>query len=136
LYMESHPDTDVLIGSRRIGSDGYEGYSAVRKLASEVYLQVVKLLAGFDHSDSQCGFKAFRGNAAHDIFSRCATDGFAFDIEALLFAKALGYKIDEFAVKIINHSDTTSKIHVFRDTFRMLRDLIKIKKHVKVSLSS
>ncbi|MCD8314103.1 MAG: glycosyltransferase [Firmicutes bacterium] len=133
-YMEENPETDVLIGSRRLGEDGYAGYSVIRKLASEVYVRMLKLIAGFHHSDSQCGFKAFRGTAAHDIFPRCVTDGFAFDIEALLFAERLGYRIDEFPVRIINHSDATSKIHIFKDTFRMLCDVLKIKKHIKASL--
>ena len=38
-------------------------------------------------------------------------------------------KIMEMPVKIINHRE--SKVHVFSDSFRMLRDLRKMKKRIK-----
>lgn len=122
-------EADVLIGSRNVDSSGYEGYTLLRKLASKTYILVLNLFAGFQLSDSQCGFKVFRGDAGRKIFKNCATDGFAFDIEALMIALRLGYKIDEMGVKVVNHR--ASKVHVFRDTFKMLRDLRRIKKRVK-----
>lgn len=121
--------TDVLIGSRNVSADGYEGYTFLRKLASKTYIAVLNLFAGFSLSDSQCGFKVFRGDAGRRIFQNCATDGFAFDIEALMIAGRMGYSISEMAVKVINHRE--SKVHVFRDTFRMLGDLRRIRKRVK-----
>lgn len=119
---------DLLIGSRNLSADGYEGYTFIRKLASKTYIGVLNLFAGFRLSDSQCGFKAFRGDVARKIFSHCETDGFAFDIEALLIAARMNCKIDEMGVKIINHRE--SKVHVFSDTFKMLADLRRIKKRV------
>ena len=87
--------------------------------------------AGFSHTDSQCGFKAWRGEAAKAVFSLCETDGWAFDIEALMIAEKLGYRVTETAVSIMNHSDTSSKVKPVRDTVRMLRDLTRIKARVK-----
>lgn len=125
------PETDIIIGSRNAGSDGYEGYTFVRKFVSKTYILVLKLAAGLKHSDSQAGFKAFRRDAAHDIFSRCETDRFAFDIEVLLFADKLGYKVSELPVKVINHRESESKVNIVKDTVRMLRDLGPIKKRVR-----
>ena len=119
----------VIIGSRNISSDGYEGYTLMRKLMSKVYIKVLCIMGGFKLTDSQCGCKAFSGKAAKDIFSRCEVDGFAFDFEAILWAGKLGYRIKEMPVKVINHRD--SKINVIKDTFRMLSDLRRIKKSVK-----
>lgn len=129
--FDTLPETDVIIGSRNAGRDGYEGYTPVRKLVSKTYILVLKVAAGLRHSDSQAGFKALRKKAAHDIFSRCETDRFAFDIEVLLFADKLGYKITELPVKVINHRESESKVHIVRDTIRMLKDLGPIKKRVK-----
>lgn len=120
---------DVLIGSRNVSASGYEGYTLLRKIASKTYIRVLNLFAGFRLSDSQCGFKVFRGDAGRKIFGYCETDGFAFDIEALMIAGRLGFRIDEMGVKVINHRE--SKVHVFSDTFRMLGDLRRIKKRVK-----
>ena len=125
-------DCDVMIGSRNLSGDGYEGYTLLRRIASKTYIRVLCTIGGFKLSDSQCGFKAFSAKAAEDIFSRCETDGFAFDFEAILFATKLGYKIAELPVKIINHRE--SKVNVLSDSIRMLRDLMQIKKHVKEQL--
>ena len=122
-------ETDAVIGSRRLSGDGYESYSSLRRLASGVYIRVLCLVGGFRLSDSQCGFKAFRGDVARKIFAKCETDGFAFDFEVLMLAGKLGAHIDEMPVKIINHRAST--VHLFRDSARMLRDMIRIKRRVR-----
>ena len=123
------PDTKMLIGSRNISADGYEGYTFLRRIMSKIYIKVLCIAGGFKLSDSQCGCKAFEKNTAKDIFTRCEVNGFAFDFEAILWATTLGYKISEMPVKIINHRE--SKVNVIKDTVKMLRDLRRIKKQVK-----
>ena len=126
--FEQSPDIKMLIGSRNISDDGYEGYTVLRRIMSKVYIKVLCIVGGFKLSDSQCGCKAFAKDAAKDIFSRCEVNGFAFDFEAILWATKLGYKISEMPVKIINHRE--SKVNVIKDTIKMLRDLRRIKKQV------
>ncbi len=121
--------TDIVIGSRNLHKDGYEGYTFLRKLASKTYIKVLCIAGGLKLSDSQTGCKAFSAKAAKDIFSRCEVNGFAFDFEAILWAQKLGYKFTEMPVKIINHRE--SKVRIIRDTFRMLKDLRKMKKRIK-----
>ena len=122
-------DGNMLIGSRNLSKDGYEGYTAIRKLMSKVYIKVLCIVGGFKLSDSQCGCKAYKGEAVKKIFERCKVDGFAFDFESILWAQKFGYKVIEMPVKIINHREST--VHVFKDTFKMLGDLRKIKKRIK-----
>ena len=124
-----NPDADVVIGSRNLSKDGYEGYTLMRKIASKMYIKVLCIAGGFKLSDSQCGCKAFRGEAAQKIFSRCEVNGFAFDFEAILWATKLGKKIVETPVKIINHRE--SKVNIIKDTLKMLKDLRKMKKRIK-----
>ncbi len=121
-------NADLLIGSRAIDPAGYDGYTFMRRLASKVYLKLLTVYAGFSHSDSQCGIKMFRGDAARRIFSYCETDKWAFDFEALLIASRLGMKVEEHPVHIINHRE--SKIRLVRDSFKMLRDIRDIKRRV------
>lgn len=120
---------EVIAGSRNLSADGYEGYTLLRKIASKIYIKFICLIAGFKLTDSQCGIKGFKGERAREIFSQCTTDGFAFDFEVLLSAHKLGCKCAEIPVKIINHRQST--VHVFSDSFKMLHDLMKIKKNVK-----
>ena len=124
-----NPDADMVIGSRNLSADGYEGYTAIRKLASKMYIKVLSIVGGFKLSDSQCGCKAFTGAAAKKIFSLCEVDRFAFDFECILWAVKFGMKIVEMPVKIINHRE--SKVSVLRDSFKMVRDILKMKKRIK-----
>ncbi len=123
------PESDLVIGSRNLHADGYEGYTPLRRIASKIYIKVLCMVGGFRLSDSQCGCKAFRKDAAQAIFSRCTVDGFAFDFEALMWAEQKGFRVKEMPVKIINHRE--SKIRLLRDTAKMLKDLSRIRRNVK-----
>ena len=129
--FEKDPEADIIIGSRNLSKDGYEGYTLLRKIASKTYIKCLALAAGFRLSDSQCGFKCFRRETARKIFSTCEVDGFAFDFEALIKAKNMGAVIREMPVKVINHR--ASKVNVFRDSLKMLRDVRGIKKRNRLA---
>lgn len=120
---------DIVVGSRNLSKDGYEGYTAIRKLASKTYIKVISIAAGFKLSDSQCGIKGFRRDIAKKIFSNCEVDRFAFDLEVIMIATKIGAKIAEMPVKIINHREST--VHIVRDSIKMLRDVRRMKKRIK-----
>ena len=125
----NNPDAEMVIGSRNLDKSGYEGYTLLRKIMSKVYIKVLCIAGGFKLSDSQCGCKAFRADAAEKIFSRCEVNGFAFDFEAILWAVKMKMKIVEIPVRVINHGE--SKVRIIRDTLKMLKDLAKMKKRIK-----
>ncbi len=125
----SQSDADIVVGSRNLSKEGYEGYTLLRKLMSKTYIKVIAIAAGFKLSDSQCGIKGFRHDIAKKIFRNCEVDRFAFDLEVLMIAEKLGAKISEMPVKIINHREST--VHIVRDSIKMLRDVRKMKKRIK-----
>ena len=127
--FEENPDADLVIGSRNLDASGYEGYTALRRIASKVYIRLISMAGGFRLSDSQCGIKAFRASAAEAVFSRCETDGFAFDLEALLRAAEMKLSITEVPVRVLVHGD--SKVRVVRDTVRILSDTRRIKRRIR-----
>ena len=49
--------------------------------------------------------------------------------EGILWAVKFGMKIVEMPVKIINHRE--SKVNVLRDSFKMVCDILKMKKRIK-----
>ena len=120
---------DIVVGSRNLSKDGYDGYTWIRKVASKTYLKFIGLMAGFKLSDSQCGIKGFRHDAAKKIFRNCEVDRFAFDLEVIMIATKIGYKIAEMPVKIINHREST--VNLLQDATRMIRDVKKMKKRIK-----
>ena len=127
--FEANPNAEMVIGSRNLDKSGYEGYTFLRKIMSKVYIKVLCIAGGFKLSDSQCGCKAFRADAAEKIFSRCEVNGFAFDFEAILWAVKMKMTIKEIPVRVINHGE--SKVRIIRDTLKMLRDLAKMKKRIR-----
>ena len=50
-------------------------------------------------TDTQCGFKLYRGDVARRLYASCETDGFLFDIEIILRALNEGLRIREFPVE-------------------------------------
>ena len=120
---------DVLIGSRAIAADGYAGYTFCRKLASKAYVRLLAVSAGFRYTDSQCGIKMFRGDAARTIFRHAEVNGWAFDFEVLLLAEKLGFSIAEHPVTVLNHRE--SKIRLLRDSLKMAADVRKIRNRVR-----
>ena len=126
-----NPESDVVVGSRNLNKNGYNAYTLSRKLASKVYISFLCMVGGFRLTDSQCGCKAFSAKAAKEIFSRCKVNGFSFDFEVFLWADELGLKITEMPVQVLHHRE--SKIRLFRDSFRMVRDILQIRRSVRSS---
>lgn len=129
VYEKRSSPIHMIIGSRNLEKDGYQGYSRLRTVMSKFYIRVLGIVGGFRLSDSQCGCKMFSKEAAKEIFSRCTVNGFAFDFEVILWAEKMGYPIEEFPVKVINHRE--SKVRIWRDTVKMLHDLFQIRRKVK-----
>ena len=123
--------TDLAIGSRKLHPQGYADYPPLRLLASRCFSLVTSIFAGFSY-DTQCGLKAFTAGAAGEVFSRCETDGFAFDFELMMLAQRMGFSVAQLPVSIVNHRQ--SKVNVLRDSIRMLRDLMKIRHSVNKRL--
>lgn len=121
--------SDIIIGSRNLDKDGYDGYTFKRKMMSKAYIKLLCLVGGFKLSDSQCGFKVFSREAAETVFSKCSVDRFAFDFEVIIRAQGHGLKISEMPVKIVNHRE--SSVRPLRDAIKMLGDIQRIKKMIK-----
>ncbi|MBQ9745767.1 MAG: glycosyltransferase [Clostridia bacterium] len=125
-------DADIIVGSRNMSKSGYDGYTFLRRVASKTYIRLINLIAGFGKyhlSDSQCGFKGFRREAAKKIFANCEVDRFAFDLEAIMIGGKCGYKFAQMPVKIIHHRE--SKVNVWKDAVRMIGDVRRMKKRIK-----
>jgi len=76
-------------------------------------------------SDSQCGFKFFRREAARELFTRQRLSGWAFDAELLYLARRLGYRLEQIPVRWIN--DPNTKVNMLRAGPRMLLDVLRVR---------
>jgi len=97
----------VAIGSRGLDATLVKERQPLFRVASgKLFNLLVRFLAVSGIRDTQCGFKLFRKDAAREVFSRATVDRFAFDVEALLLARRLGYPIAEVPVLWFNSPDT------------------------------
>jgi dolichyl-phosphate beta-glucosyltransferase len=117
----SHPRTLFALHPRHFS------YIYQRYLVGRAYIKAVNWLLGLDVTDTQCGFKLFRGEAARDIFSRVRRHDFSFDVEALQIAHLLGYRIAEMPVYFLYLGEQSS-VELLRDSVRMLRSLLAIRR--------
>lgn len=120
---------DVVIGSRDIHKDGYRGYSRMRRFISRSYRAILRGFFSLSVSDSQCGIKGFTHLAAERIFSQAKTDRYAFDFEIITLAERAGLCIAELPVCVV--CNRKGRIRLFRDSFRMLRDVLATRKRLR-----
>lgn len=113
----------VAIGSRPLRESNLEIRQPWwREMAGRAFNAAVQMLSIRGIKDTQCGFKLFRKDAAKAVFSRCTFDGFSYDFEALMLARALGYDIAEVPIRWAHQEG--SKVRLLRDGIRMLKDLV------------
>jgi hypothetical protein len=112
----------VAVGSRLAAAQAVRA-PFLRRVMSFAFRKWVALCLG-DLGDTQCGLKGFRADAARDLFPRLRTPGFAFDTELLARAKLAGHAIVAVPVTLRPAQRGTSSIHVFRDSYRMFRDVL------------
>lgn len=117
---------DIAIGSREDPGAEVKRASFKRKLAGKVFNLLVRLLTGLPYRDTQCGFKLFQGEAARALFSLAGCSGYCFDVEVLLLARELGFKVEEVGMEW--HDRPGSKVRLLRDGWKMFRELLELRK--------
>lgn len=114
-------EADVVIGSRG-KSDAPFG----RQIASIVFDQIKYLMVGLRRfRDTQCGFKAFRGDVARRLFAKSQVDRFMFDVEILYMAEEENLRIIELPVSWSDVPD--SRVRFWEGVVNLFRDLWRIR---------
>jgi glycosyltransferase involved in cell wall biosynthesis len=117
---------DVAFGSRALDRKLIEVHqSRLRELAGILFNKLVQLVLWIPFVDTQCGFKAFRMDRARILFEQQRIERFGFDPELIYLARHHGLRAVEIAVRWAHHPET--KVHVYRDSARMLLELLAIR---------
>jgi dolichyl-phosphate beta-glucosyltransferase len=77
-----------------------------REYAGRIFNLLMRLITGLPYTDTQCGFKLYRADAARAVFTRQTLDGFGFDVEDLAIAQALRIPTVEVPVRWNNVEGT------------------------------
>lgn len=127
---------DVVIGSREAPGAQRFQEPMTRHVMGRVFTRLVQLVTGQRFEDTQCGFKAFSREAAHEIFGRVQLYGpnspviqhsrvTGFDVELLFLAKKLGLRVREEPVRW--YYSAGSKVDPVRDSIQNLLDVLKVR---------
>jgi dolichyl-phosphate beta-glucosyltransferase len=95
--------------------------SAFFRVALHFLLPVPKEL-----TDTQCGFKIYRGDVARMLSRECVADGFLFDVEMLLRATRHGFRIREFPIEW--SCDRDSRLTFRRSSWPILQEMFAVRR--------
>jgi dolichyl-phosphate beta-glucosyltransferase len=97
-----------------------------RRLIGRIFGMLVSTLLSIPIHDSQCGLKLIPRTAYQRIAPMLRIRGFAFDVELLAALHDSGCAFEE--ISIAWHETPGGHVHLIRDSIRMARDVLAIRK--------
>jgi len=132
IWPIAHDQVDIAFGSRALDRSLIGVHQPWRReQAGRIFNLLVRIATGLPFWDTQCGFKAFRLEACRPILEAACIEGFAFDVELLSLAHRADLRIREVPVRW-NHAEG-SKVSFLRDSLRMLREVIALRRGTTAS---
>lgn len=129
LRLVEKDEADVVFASRaHAHSTIAVPQPAVRQLSGKIFNVVLRVLGLATISDTQCGLKAFRRDAAYKIFSELEMTGFSFDVEVLFRALQSGMRVVELPI-VWKHVEE-SRVRALRDGIDMLREVTRLRRRL------
>ncbi len=119
---------DVIYGKRKKCGQ----YPLLRFYPSKMFHLLTKYYLNLEDIDTQCGFKMFRRNLFSDVQKVLTFDDFSYDMQIVYYFKQINVKY--FNMDVIVESHSKSSVHLFKDGYRMISNIKKIKKQGDASL--
>jgi dolichyl-phosphate beta-glucosyltransferase len=127
LLTKALADHDIALGSRvqPDGSDRRSTQPLHRRLLGRVFHALAAFWVTGPVPDTQCGFKGFTREAAHDLFANQKIGGIVFDAEIIHLARKRGYSMAIVPVQWADKRGSRMRVrpglalHVVYDLFRI-----------------
>ena len=126
LLAALNDGADVAIGSRWMDRTRQTIHQPMyRQVFGRCFNWITRVVMGLPFKDTQCGFKAFKRDAAQVIFRLQTIERWGFDPEILFIAQKLKYTIRE--VPVSWGHDERSRMSYLRDGMKMLEEMAVIR---------
>ncbi len=125
LLAAAGPGVGLVAGSRVVEGAQVEAIAS-RKLAGTVFKTALRALRLNLLADTQCGFKLYRADLAELVASIATEDGYAFDLEHLLIARAAGLRTPEVGIAWTHREG--GQVDPVADGLKMLRCAAALRK--------
>lgn len=127
FYSQSSHDVKSIWGSRIYRCGAKIERSLMRHILGRFFATVSTLILGVQTYDSQCGAKFFKKEVVNPLFERPFISKWIFDLEIYMRLKEQNWEVIEYPLKSW-FDKKGSKIRLFNESFRVFRDLLKIRK--------
>ncbi len=125
-------ELDIAMASRRLKGTVIRADRPLRRriLGRAFHLAAI-VIVGLPRriTDSQCGFKVYAGKVARDLYAGLETPGFLFELEIILKALRLGYRVEEFPMTWTCDLDT--RLRPGSQARSLLRELLAVRRAVR-----
>ncbi|MBK7404699.1 MAG: glycosyltransferase [Phycisphaerales bacterium] len=118
LVAQAKPGVGLVAGSRVAPGSVVHAVTS-RRLTGLLFKASLRAMGLNLLTDTQCGFKLYRADLAGEIARHATEDGYAFDLEHLLIARACGLRVAEVGIAW-THQDG-GQVSPVSDGLRMLR---------------
>lgn len=119
---------DVAIGSRWLDRERQTIVQPMyRQVFGRCFNWITRRVMGLPFKDTQCGFKAFKREAAQVIFRLQTIERWGFDPEILFIARKLKYVIRE--VPVTWGHDERSRLSYVKDGVKMLEEMAIVRRN-------
>jgi dolichyl-phosphate beta-glucosyltransferase len=125
LEFIMHRGFHAVVGDRVLPDSEYGHASLLRRVVSAIGSFVFRTLVTGGMYDTQCGFKAVRGDVADALFPLLTIERFAFDVEVIYLL--LKYNLDIKRIPVKQERESESTVHVLRDTTRAVLDILRLR---------
>jgi glycosyltransferase involved in cell wall biosynthesis len=115
----------AVIGDRTLPGARYAHSGPVRSAISWLASLIFRTLVTGGIYDTQCGFKAFRGDVAAELFSLTRVRGFAIDVELIYLM--LKYGLDMKRIPVRLERNAPSSVRVIRDSVWASIDILRMR---------
>lgn len=120
--------SDLAIGTRLVPASRVTR-SPRHQFVARSYNSLLRTVLGAEFSDAQCGFKAIRADAAHQLLPHVKDDAWFFDTELLIIAERSGLRIHEVPVDWTQ--DPNSSVDVVRTAIADLRGIGRLTRDLR-----
>ncbi len=115
----------IVVGDRRHPSSRIARHQPwLRERLGSCFGALARIAIGSSLRDFTCGFKAYRRDAALEVFGALETPRWAFDVELIAIAKALGMRVESVPVTWRHRPD--SRVRLPGDGIGAFFDLVRI----------
>ncbi|KAF0289736.1 Dolichol-phosphate mannosyltransferase subunit 1 [Amphibalanus amphitrite] len=110
IALQQRDNLDIVTGTRYSGDGGVSGWDLRRKLISRGANYLTQVLLQPGASDVTGSFRLYRRDVLRRLVDSCVSKGYVFQMEMIVRATRLGYRIGEVPISFVDRVYGESKL--------------------------